>query len=226
MQLVQVKRLGPRKFYLYHKGNHVFIKGNPSSHKGWMSRLFFVKRVGKKRDPWKSHRSVNDTRKSFDDAMGQHSELVARLEELEALRAQEKRETEKTAVEVELEETKARAKDEAGHLMSEAINAWDLDMEEFLQSSEFGSLCAKKALGYFKVGLSGCLAQFRANGYSEEEHPTSFLDVKEALMDMADEEEVEEEEEEEEEEKADANPPNSPSLSCIYILQCTVTFVV
>ncbi|KZV36380.1 hypothetical protein F511_03821 [Dorcoceras hygrometricum] len=59
MQLVQVKRLGPGKFYLSHKGDHAFIKGNPSSHKGWMSRFFFVKRVGKKRDPWKCEIRTN-----------------------------------------------------------------------------------------------------------------------------------------------------------------------
>ncbi|KZV15945.1 hypothetical protein F511_25362 [Dorcoceras hygrometricum] len=53
MQPVQVKRLGSRKFYLSQKGDHAFIKGNPSFHKGWMSRFFFVKWVGKKRDPWK-----------------------------------------------------------------------------------------------------------------------------------------------------------------------------
>ncbi|KZV46783.1 hypothetical protein F511_15343 [Dorcoceras hygrometricum] len=53
MRLIQIKRLGPRKFYLSHKGDHAFIKGNPSSHKGWMSRFFFVRRVVKKRNPWK-----------------------------------------------------------------------------------------------------------------------------------------------------------------------------
>ncbi|KZV25240.1 hypothetical protein F511_29679 [Dorcoceras hygrometricum] len=60
MQLVQVKRLGPGKFYLSHKGDHAFMKGYPSSHKGWMSRIFFVKRVGKKRDPWKCEMHCRD----------------------------------------------------------------------------------------------------------------------------------------------------------------------
>ncbi|KZV48714.1 hypothetical protein F511_19254 [Dorcoceras hygrometricum] len=125
-------------------------------------------------------------------------------------------EAEKAALRSELDETKARAEEEAERLRSEAINAWDLGKEAFLKSSEFGALCAKKALGYFKVGFSGCLAQFRTNGYSEEEHPASFLDVKKALMDMADEEEAEEEDEEEEEEdKADAIPRAPPSPSCI-----------
>ncbi|KZV18161.1 hypothetical protein F511_19112 [Dorcoceras hygrometricum] len=39
----------------------MFIKGNPSSHKGWMSRFFFVKRVGKKRDPWKCEMHWRDS---------------------------------------------------------------------------------------------------------------------------------------------------------------------
>ncbi|KZV45803.1 hypothetical protein F511_36362 [Dorcoceras hygrometricum] len=145
----------------------------------------------------RAHRAVNDTRQSFDEAMRQHTELVARLEELEAIRAQEKRETirseldaalaKKTVFEVEFEETKARAEEEAGRLRNEAINAWDLS----------------------------CLAQFRANGYSEEEHSTSFLDFKKALADMADEQEAEEEEEEEEEDETDVNPRAPLSPNCI-----------
>ncbi|KZT75436.1 hypothetical protein F511_47539 [Dorcoceras hygrometricum] len=60
MQLIKIKWLGPGKFYLSHKGDHAFIKGNPSSHKGWMSRFFFVKRVDRKRDPWKCDMSWRD----------------------------------------------------------------------------------------------------------------------------------------------------------------------
>ncbi|KZV54056.1 hypothetical protein F511_39092 [Dorcoceras hygrometricum] len=39
MHLIQMKMLGPGKFSLSHKGDHTFIRGNPSSHKGWMSRV-------------------------------------------------------------------------------------------------------------------------------------------------------------------------------------------
>ncbi|KZV54206.1 hypothetical protein F511_13839 [Dorcoceras hygrometricum] len=60
MQLVQIKRLGPGKFYLSHKGDHSFIKGNPSSHKGWMSRFFFVK-CDVMRDPWKCEMHWRDS---------------------------------------------------------------------------------------------------------------------------------------------------------------------
>ncbi|KZV06567.1 hypothetical protein F511_45952 [Dorcoceras hygrometricum] len=59
MQLVQIKRLGPRKFYISHKGDHTFIKGNPSSHKGWMSRFFYIK-CDVKRDSWKCEMSWRD----------------------------------------------------------------------------------------------------------------------------------------------------------------------
>ncbi|KZV35407.1 hypothetical protein F511_27910 [Dorcoceras hygrometricum] len=155
MQLIKVKRLGPRKFYLSHKGDHALIKGNPSSHKGWMSRFFFVKRVERKQDPWKcdmSWRAMDwggGEVVKFDEAMGQHAEVVARLKELEA------------------ERLKSEAK------------------EEFLKSPKFNALLAKKAWGYFKDGFWGCLAQFRAHGYSEEEHPASFLDVQQALAEKS-----------------------------------------
>ncbi|KZV23390.1 hypothetical protein F511_09135 [Dorcoceras hygrometricum] len=52
MQLIQIKRLGPGKFYISHKGDHTFIKGNPSFHKGWMSRFFYIK-CDRMRDPWR-----------------------------------------------------------------------------------------------------------------------------------------------------------------------------
>ncbi|KZV24661.1 hypothetical protein F511_35750 [Dorcoceras hygrometricum] len=41
-------------------------------------------------------------------------------------------------------------------------------------------------------GFNGCLAQFRANGYSEEEHPDLFLDVEQDLADMLEDEDSEE----------------------------------
>ncbi|KZV32798.1 hypothetical protein F511_23710 [Dorcoceras hygrometricum] len=123
------------------------------------------------------------------------TERAARATEEEALRAElEATLNEKTAVEAKLEETEARAVEEAERKRDEVAIAWALGKEEFLKSPEFERLCAKKSVAYFKTGL----AQFRANGYSEEEHPTPFLDVKKALREMPeDDEEVEEEEEEE-----------------------------
>ncbi|KZV29965.1 hypothetical protein F511_23770 [Dorcoceras hygrometricum] len=401
MQLVQIKRLGPGKFYLSHKGDHSFIKGNPSSHKGWMSRFFFVK-CNVMRDPWKcemhwrdsavtlvprtpdrapsltpfleamhgksysapeliredllcfykfsrkgvelvgdldermarteeasqpkqaprpptpsseealdvppvtataggpssgkgleqpppfdpskdsliespcpvaatiylqygpgsgcqdieegpqygcggsllvvawggemvkrltkAHQKINASRDQFDKAMGQHAEVLARLEELKTLRSREKEaaeaqrealeaqmlvekeahEAEKAAremLEAELEEVKSRAARDAECLKLEG-------KEEFLKSPEFDTLLGKKAGGFFKNGFFGCVAQWRANGYPEEEHPASFLNVQQAIAEMPDEEEVQEEEEDEDEEEggngSEATPPSSP----------------
>ncbi|KZV20526.1 hypothetical protein F511_21040 [Dorcoceras hygrometricum] len=380
MQLVQIKRLGPGKFYLSHKGDHSFIKGNPSSHKGWMSRFFFVK-CDVMRDPWKcemhwrdstvtlvprtpdrapsltpfleamhdksysaheliredllcfykfirkgvelvgdldermgkaellramqeaaaappkkstkrkapsmgekeargkkrkkagastsgarteeapqpkqappppkdsliespcrgvggemvkrltkAHQKLNASRDQFDKAMGQHAEMLARLEELETLRSREKEaaeaqsealeaqmlvekeahEAEKAAremLEAELKEVKSRAARDAERLKLEG-------KEEFLKSPEFDTLLGKKAGGFFKNGFFGCVAQWRANGYPEEEHPASFLNVQQAIAEMPDEEEVQEEEEDKDEEEggngSEATPPSSP----------------
>ncbi|KZV28966.1 hypothetical protein F511_07526 [Dorcoceras hygrometricum] len=174
-----------------------------------------------------AHRKVNASRQKFDAAMGQHAEVLARIEELEAHRAREETEVRiqrealeaelasekearaaekaaREALEAELGEVKARAVQEAERLRSKAN-------EEFLKSPEFNVLLGQRAWGFFKNVFWGCLAQFRANGYPEEEHPASFLDVQQALAEMGDEEEAEEEEEEEDEEGRDAddNPPPS-----------------
>ncbi|KZV52604.1 hypothetical protein F511_25856 [Dorcoceras hygrometricum] len=309
MQLVQIKRLGPGKFYLSHKGDHSFIKGNPSSHKGWMSRFFYAK-CDVMRDPWrcemhwrdsavtivprtpdrapsltpfleamdgksysapklirehllvlrkarnadvvghfsfhaaavvawggemvkrltKAHQKMNASRDQFDKAMGQHAEVLARLEELETLRSREKEaaeaqrealeaqmlvakeahEAEKAAreiLEAELEEVKSRAVLDAERLRLEG-------KEEFLKSPEFDTLLGKKAGGFFKNGFFGCVAQWRANGYPEEEHPATFLNVQQAIAEMPDEEEIPEEEEDEDEEEggvgSEATSPSSP----------------
>ncbi|KZV49589.1 hypothetical protein F511_15449 [Dorcoceras hygrometricum] len=60
IQLIQVKRLGPGKFYLSHKGDLGFIRGNPSSHKGWMNHFFYINRAGRKRNPWRCNMSWRD----------------------------------------------------------------------------------------------------------------------------------------------------------------------
>ncbi|KZV21261.1 hypothetical protein F511_23386 [Dorcoceras hygrometricum] len=116
----------------------------------------------------------------------------------------------KTSVKVELEETKARSEEEIGRMKSEAANAWDLGKEEFLKSSEFEDLCAKKSLAYFKTGFASCVAQFRANGYSEEEHPAPFLSVARALEELPEEDEEAEDDADEGALGDDATPPSSP----------------
>ncbi|KZT76589.1 hypothetical protein F511_46387 [Dorcoceras hygrometricum] len=178
----------------------------------------------------KAHQKMNASRDQFDKAMGQHAEVLSRLEELETIRSREKEvaktqrealeaqllvereahEAEKAAremLEAELEEVKDRATLEAERLKLEG-------KEEFLMSPEFDTLLGKKAGGFFKNGFFGCVAQWRANGYPEEEHPDSFLNVQQAIAEMPDEEEVPEEEEDEDEEEggdgSDATPPSSP----------------
>ncbi|KZV46421.1 hypothetical protein F511_23627 [Dorcoceras hygrometricum] len=56
MRLVQIKRLGPGKFYI----SNQCVSGNPSSHKGWMSRYFFIKRISSRENPWGCDMSWRD----------------------------------------------------------------------------------------------------------------------------------------------------------------------
>ncbi|KZV41930.1 heat shock 70 kDa protein 17 [Dorcoceras hygrometricum] len=78
-------------------------------------------------------------------------------------------------------------------LKEEVENSWRLEKEKFPTSSEFESLCTEKACIYFEHDFNGCLAQFWANGYSEEEHPAAFLDMMQALEDTLEAGEVVEE---------------------------------
>ncbi|KZV35917.1 hypothetical protein F511_35949 [Dorcoceras hygrometricum] len=182
------------------------FSANISSAMDWGGEM--VKRLTR------AHQKATASRQRLDEVMGQHAEVLAWLEELEAHRAREEEEARiqrealeaelasekearaaekaaREALEADLEEVKAQAVQEAEQLKSEA-------KEEFLKSPEFNVLLGQRAWGFFKNGFWGCLAQFRANGYPEEEHPASFLDVKQALAAVGDEEEAEAEEEEEE----------------------------
>ncbi|KZV52570.1 hypothetical protein F511_24428 [Dorcoceras hygrometricum] len=218
MQLVQIKTLRHGKFYLSHKEDHTFIKGNPSSHKEWMSRFIYVKWAGKKRNPWRCEMSWGDNLytltprtperspnlTSFLDAMRDKSYNAPELikEDLLCFFGLSRKgvglvrnlgtvvpcliHVTKTAVEVELDKTKARAAEEFERLKGEATNALDLGKEEFLKSSEFDNLFAKKFVAFFKTGFESCVAQFRANGYFNEEYPASFLSVRRALEESPD----------------------------------------
>ncbi|KZV31226.1 hypothetical protein F511_42871 [Dorcoceras hygrometricum] len=115
----------------------------------------------------RAHRSVKASRKNFDKAMGQHAEVIARLEELEALRAREEgaAKAQREALEAELAaEKKARAI-ERESLVAELdkANAWAVQEAEAEERGQGGVL------------------EFRAKGYPEEEHPASFLDLQQAL---------------------------------------------
>ncbi|KZV47948.1 hypothetical protein F511_32472 [Dorcoceras hygrometricum] len=169
----------------------------------------------------RAHRTVKASRRKFDEAMGRHAEMVARLEELEALRAQDevvataqRRGLEaELAAEKEARAAKTRAREALGAELERANARAERAKEDFLKSPEFDSLLAKKAWGYFKDGFWGCLAQFRSNGYSEEEHPASFLDLQQAVDDFGDYDDAEDEEEQEEGEvdgDTEANLPSSP----------------
>ncbi|KZV51411.1 hypothetical protein F511_20575 [Dorcoceras hygrometricum] len=208
------------------KARNADVVGHFSSHAAavvaWGGEM--VKRLTK------AHQKMNASRDQFDKAMGQHAEVVARLEELETLRSREQEaaatqrealeaqlvaereahEAEKAAremLEAELEDVKSRAARDAERLKLEG-------REEFLKSSEFDTLLGKKAGGFFKNGFLGCVAQWRANGYSEDEHPAPFLNVQQAIAEMPDEEDAQEEGEDEEEEEgavgSEATPPSSP----------------
>ncbi|KZV39396.1 hypothetical protein F511_43053 [Dorcoceras hygrometricum] len=183
-----------------------------------------------------AQRETNDLHRHFDDTTEHCTQLEMWLAEVEAARVEEERvaearradlETQRLRLEAEraalMAEKRALAVDKETleaekTAMSEAINAWDLGKEEFLKSSEFDTLCGKKALSYFKVGFEGCVVQFQANGYSEEEHPAPLLDVKKALMEMSDEDEEAEEEDEEDDASGDeATHPSSPNNNCILM---------
>ncbi|KZV24234.1 hypothetical protein F511_38751 [Dorcoceras hygrometricum] len=56
MRLIQIKRLGPGKFYISNK----CLSGNPSSHKGWMSRYFFIKCISSRENSWGCNMSWRD----------------------------------------------------------------------------------------------------------------------------------------------------------------------
>ncbi|KZV33014.1 isoflavone reductase [Dorcoceras hygrometricum] len=185
-----------------------------------------------------AQREMTSTRQYLYEVFEHHTELAKQLEKLEAIRAEEKRASEamrealeaenkslttakealvadKEALAAELANARAQAEEEIKglrfeneRLKGEAENAWVLSNEEFLKSSEFDDLCAQKSLAYFECGFKGCLDQFRANGYSEEEHPASFLSVARALEELPDDEE----EADEGTSRDEASPPNSPVL--------------
>ncbi|KZV42361.1 hypothetical protein F511_17850 [Dorcoceras hygrometricum] len=159
----------------------------------------------------KAHAEALKTKRSYDGMLGRHEALLKQLEEI-----QTKENVEKKSLSAELESARAEAQTlktqvqslearaqlseeesklhlaEVEKLQEERANSWALEKEKFLQSKDFDRLCLKKAVMYFDKGFEGCLAQFKANGYSEEEHPTPFLDVEQALADMPDDENSEE----------------------------------
>ncbi|KZV30082.1 Tau class glutathione S-transferase [Dorcoceras hygrometricum] len=157
------------------------------------------------------------TRRSMDGVLGRHDALMKQLEEIQT---KENVEKESLSVELESARTEVQAlraqvqtmesqvkslearaqcfeeeskihQAEVDKLQGEMANSWQLEKEKFLKSKEFDSLSSTKAAMYLDKGFDGCLSQFRANGYSEEEHPASFLDLGQALAEMSDDEDPE-----------------------------------
>ncbi|KZV37586.1 dynein heavy chain [Dorcoceras hygrometricum] len=146
------------------------------------------------------------TRRSMYEVLGRHNDLMKHLEKL---RAQKDGENESLLLELEATRAKVHSSKaqvqsleaqiqrseeenkglqaEVEKLRGEVENSWQLGKEKFLQSKEFDTLCSQRALVYFEHGFNGWLARFRANGYSESEHPALFLDVEQALADMPEE---------------------------------------
>ncbi|KZV56013.1 hypothetical protein F511_12712 [Dorcoceras hygrometricum] len=144
----------------------------------------------------RAREEITKTKHSMDGVIQEHEGLMKQLEEIQA---NHEKESEEMALELESSRTRAfRAEEENKALQAEvdkwkdeAANSWELGKEKFLQSKEFRVLCSVKALAFFEKGFDGCLAQFRESGYTEEEHPVSFLDVERALANLPDDEEEE-----------------------------------
>ncbi|KZV39841.1 hypothetical protein F511_15321 [Dorcoceras hygrometricum] len=163
----------------------------------------------------KARAEVIKTKRSYDGVLGRHEALLKQLEEIQTKENVEKEslnaelesgradsQTFKIRVqslETQVQSLEARAQlsekesklhlAEVEKLQEERANSWALEKEKFLKSKDFDSLCLKKAVMYFDKGFEGCLAQFRANVFSEEEYPAPFLDVEQALADMPEDQE-------------------------------------
>ncbi|KZV14253.1 hypothetical protein F511_44030 [Dorcoceras hygrometricum] len=135
----------------------------------------------------RAREEITKTKHSMDGVLQEHGSLMKQLEEIQDNHDKEK---EEMALELEASRTRAnRAEEENKALQAkvdkwkgEAANSWELGKEKFLQSKEFRVLCSGKALAFFEKGESG---------YTEEEHPASFLDVERALANLPDDEEKE-----------------------------------
>ncbi|KZV52197.1 hypothetical protein F511_07152 [Dorcoceras hygrometricum] len=152
----------------------------------------------------RAREEVTKTKHSMDEMLENHEGLMKQLAEIRANNDKEKEvmalELEASRAEAQLsnartlhaEEENRALQAEVDRWKGEAENSWELGKEKFLQSKEFKVLCSGKALTFFEKGFDGCLAQFRESGYTEEEHPASFLDVERALASMSDDEDAEE----------------------------------
>ncbi|KZV21571.1 G-box-binding factor 1 [Dorcoceras hygrometricum] len=150
-----------------------------------------------------ARKEVVRTQRSMDGMLDRHNNLMKQLEEIRAQKDKEKEsmllDLETSRAEAQLSQARALRFEEENKILQaeverlkgDAEDSWQLGKEKFLKSKEFKILCSGRASVFFEKGFDGCLAQFRANGYSEEEHPALFLDVEQALADMPDDEDPE-----------------------------------
>ncbi|KZV43178.1 hypothetical protein F511_23654 [Dorcoceras hygrometricum] len=132
---------------------------------------------------------ARSSKQSLDEMLVQHDKLMRELEDVRGASDAEKRSLEDKMTTSEA--SVARLQEEMKKMKGEVEATWENGKDDFLKSSEFDRLCSYKALYFLEKGFNGCLAQFRDNGYSETEHPASFLSILKALEDFPEECEVE-----------------------------------
>ncbi|KZV20494.1 hypothetical protein F511_34751 [Dorcoceras hygrometricum] len=160
-------------------------------------------------------RRSSSGRRSLDEVMAKHDNLMKEIEEVRGASDAEKKslanklaasEASVTHLQEEIKKVGEEAEEKIKKVQEEAEASWEKKKEGFLKSDEFDRLCSTRALSFFQQGFNGCLAQIRTNGYSEAEHPFSFLNVLKSLEDLPDEGEVE------------------SSMAKKYYVCCTVNF--
>lgn len=77
--------------------------------------------------------------------------------------------------------------------------------EKFIKFKDFETVL--NAFAFLWHGFEGWSTIFQDNGYSEQEHPASFLDSEKALEDIPEEGELPNEEEAEQEATKNTSPP-------------------
>ncbi|KZV20027.1 hypothetical protein F511_15270 [Dorcoceras hygrometricum] len=148
----------------------------------------------------KAREVAHSSKRSLNDVMAKHDKLMKEIEEVRGASDAEKRSIEQKLTDSEasiirLQEEMKKAGEEAEEKIKraqeEAEASWEKRKEDFLKSDEFDRLCSTRALSFFQQGFDGCLDQIRDNGYSEAEHPFSFLDVLKSLEALPDDGEAE-----------------------------------
>ncbi|KZV17844.1 hypothetical protein F511_01653 [Dorcoceras hygrometricum] len=120
----------------------------------------------------KAREVAHSSKRSLNDVMAKHDKLMKEIEEVRGASDAEKRSLEQKLTDSEASITR----------IQEEMKKAGEEAEEKIKRS----LCSARALSFFQQGFDGCLAQIRDNGYSEAEHPFSFLDVLKSLEALPD----------------------------------------